>query len=296
MSLHAELVVDAKNAVGESPLWHSGEQALYWVDIPAKALHRWNAEQGVKAWASSEMMGCIALHQAGGLIAGMESGIFHLQPQLSGSMSETMLASMTHPSQGMRFNDGRCDRQGRFLAGTMLMNMADSRQEGCVACYENKSDLRHVLSGLYTPNGMAFSPDGRTMYLSDSHPKSQLIWAFDYDTASGTPTNQRVFVDTNSLPGRPDGAAVDTDGCYWICANDAGLIHRFTSQGKLDCSIEVPVKKPSMCSFGGADMKTLYVTSIRPANMDLTDQPLAGGVFALRPGAQGIEEPFFQPR
>jgi sugar lactone lactonase YvrE len=295
--MQAELILDVQNAVGESPLWHMGEQALYWVDIPAKALHRWKEGQGTRTWhASHEMIGCIALHAAGGFVAAMESGIFHLQPQADNTLYATRLASITHMMPGMRFNDGRCDRQGRFLTGTMLMNMANSRQEGCVVCYENGSDLKQLLLGLYTPNGMAFSPDGRTMYLSDSHPKSQLVWAFDYDTATGTPTNRRVFADMNPLPGRPDGAAVDTDGCYWICGNDAGLIHRFTPQGKLDQSLEVPVKKPAMCVFGGADMKTLYVTSIRPDNIDLSDQPLAGGVFALRPGAQGIEEQVFQPR
>jgi sugar lactone lactonase YvrE len=294
--MQAELILDARNAVGESPLWNASSQALYWVDIPAKALYRWKEGQSVKTWHGSEMIGCMALHAGGGFIAAMETGIFHLQPQADNTLHETKLSSIMHPKSGMRFNDGRCDRQGRFLAGTMLMNMATSRQEGCVVRYENNSDLKQVLTGLYTPNGMAFSPDGRTMYLSDSHPKSQLIWAFDYDTQTGTSSNRRLFVDMNSLPGRPDGAAVDTDGCYWICGNDAGLIHRFTPQGKLDQSLAVPVKKPAMCAFGGVDMKTLYVTSIRPANMDLTDQPLAGGVFALRPGVQGIPEPVFQPR
>jgi sugar lactone lactonase YvrE len=297
--MQAELIFDAKNAVGESPVWHAGEKSLYWVDIPAKALHRWKEGdakgQGVQTWHASEMIGCIAMHASGGWIAAMESGIFHLLQQANGSILEKPLASITHPIAGMRFNDGRCDRQGRFVAGTMLMSMADSRQEGCVVSYQKDSILKTVVHGLYTPNGMAFSPDGRTMYLSDSHPKSQLVWAFDYDTASGTPSNRRVFVDMNSLPGRPDGAAVDEDGCYWVCGNDAGHIHRFTPQGKLDQSLAVPVKKPAMCAFGGADMKTLYVTSIRPANMDLTDQPLAGGVFALRPGVRGISEPVFQP-
>jgi sugar lactone lactonase YvrE len=293
--MQAELILDAQNAVGESPVWHAGEQALYWVDIPAKALHCLTEGQGVQTWHASEMIGCIAMHASGGWIAAMESGIFHLLPNTDGSMLEKPLASIKHPTVGMRFNDGRCDRQGRFLAGTMLMNMADSRQEGCVGSYQKNSVLKTIVQGLFTPNGMAFSPDGRTMYLSDSHPKSQLIWAFDYDTASGTPSNRRVFVDMNPLPGRPDGAAVDEEGCYWICANDAGLVHRFTPQGKLDQSLQVPVKKPAMCAFGGADMKTLYVTSIRPANMDLTDQPLAGGVFALRPGVRGIPEPVFLP-
>ena len=294
--MQAELIFDAKNAVGESPLWHAGEQALYWVDIPAKALHKWQEGQGVQTWHGSEMIGCMAIHAGSGFIAAMESGLFYIQLRADEKLEEIKMASITHPSQGMRFNDGRCDRQGRFLAGTMLMNMSTSRQEGCVVSYEKNSVLKTVYAPLYTPNGMAFSPDGRTMYLSDSHPKSQLIWVFDYDTASGTLDKQRIFADMNALPGRPDGAAVDTDGCYWVCGNDAGLIHRFTPNGQLDQSLAVPVKKPSMCSFGGADMKTLYVTSIRPTNMDCSDQPLAGGVFALRPGAQGIEEPIFQPR
>jgi sugar lactone lactonase YvrE len=164
-----------------------------------------------------------------------------------------------------------------------------------VVSYEKKSKLQPKIDGLYTPNGMAFSPDGSTLYQSDSHPQSQMIWAWDYDTSTGTPSNRRVFVDMKPLPGRPDGAAVDADGCYWICGNDAGKIHRFTPAGKLDRSIDVPVKKPSMCAFGGTDMKTLYVTSIRPANVDLSDQPLAGGVFAIRPGIAGLPEPFFQP-
>jgi sugar lactone lactonase YvrE len=297
--MRAELIFDAQNAVGENPVWHVGEQALYWVDIPAKALHCWRESdgkgQGVQTWHASEMIGCVAMHASGGWIAAMESGIFHLLPQADGSVTEKRLTSITHPFAGMRFNDGRCDRQGRFLAGTMLMNMADSRQEGYIVSYQKNSTVQTLLQGLYTPNGMAFSPDGRTMYLSDSHPKSQRVWAFDYDTTTGTPSNRREFIDMNPLPGRPDGAAVDEEGCYWICANDAGLIHRFTPQGKLDQSLQVPVKKPAMCAFGGADMKTLYVTSIRPANMDLTDQPLAGGVFALRPGVRGIPEPVFQP-
>jgi sugar lactone lactonase YvrE len=193
----------------------------------------------------------------------------------------------------MRFNDGRCDRQGRFLAGTMFMDMAAARPVGTVSCVSRDAAPRIVLEGLLVPNGMAFSPDGKTMYLSDSHPSMQLIWAFDYDVITGTPSNRRVFVDMNPLPGRPDGAAIDEDGCYWICGNDAGLIHRFTPQGKLDRSLAVPVKKPAMCAFGGLNLDTLFVTSIRPAGVDLADQPLAGGVFALNPGTRGLPEPKF---
>ncbi len=290
---HVELVLDAKNGVGESPVWHAGEQALYWVDIAAHKLCRWEAASSdVRFWDVPEMPACIApLGNAGGWIVGMETGIFALQLQADGAVQSALLAPVTHALQGMRFNDGRCDRQGRFLAGTMLMNMAVAARVGQVYRYEPSGALTSLVDGLITPNGMAFSPDGRTMYLSDSHPSVQLVWAFNYDTATGTPSDRRVFVDMNALPGRPDGAAVDEEGCYWICGNDAGLIHRFTPAGKLDRSLAVPVKKPAMCAFGGAGLDTLFVTSIRPEGIDLSDQPLAGGVFALRPGVRGLPEP-----
>ncbi|RYF69895.1 MAG: SMP-30/gluconolactonase/LRE family protein [Comamonadaceae bacterium] len=291
----AELVVDARNATGESSVWRSEEQALYWVDIPARALHRWSAD-GHARWVADEMLACIAprADKPGAWVAGMESGLFTVRPQADGTLLTERLAAVEHAMPGMRFNDGRCDRQGRFIAGTMLMNMAAGARVAGVYSYQSDSGmLRELLDDLIVPNGIAFSPDGRTMYLSDSHPSVQTIWAFDYDTDSGTPSNRRVFVDMNPLPGRPDGAAIDADGCYWICGNDAGQVHRFTPEGKLDRSLDVPVKKPAMCAFGGPKLDTLFVTSIRPDGIDLSDQPLAGGLFALRPGTQGIAEPAF---
>jgi len=294
---HAELVVDARNATGESPVWRSDEQALYWVDIPARALHRWSAN-GHAQWVGNEMLACIASRadMPGQWIAGMESGLFSLKPEADGTLTASPLATVEHAAPAMRFNDGRCDRQGRFVAGTMALDMSLAQRTGCLYSYGGDgvgtAPLRQLLDDFIVPNGLAFSPDGRTMYLSDSHPSVQTIWAFDYDTETGTPSNRRVFVDMNPLPGRPDGAAMDADGCYWICGNDAGLIHRFTPEGRLDRSLEVPVKKPSMCAFGGPKLDTLFVTSIRPGG-DLSDQPLAGGLFALRPGTQGIAEPMF---
>ena len=289
----AELVLDARNGTGESPVWRGAEQALYWVDIPARKLWRWMASTGqATSWLAPEMLGCIApAAAANSWIAGAQSGVFRLRPQADGQLGFELLAPVGHALAGMRFNDGRCDRQGRFLAGTMLMAMAAGACPGCIYSYQINSGLKKLLDGFITPNGMAFSPDGGAMYLSDSHPSVQSVWAFDYDTATGTPSNRRLFIDMNPLPGRPDGAAVDADGCYWVCGNDAGLIHRFTPAGKLDRSLAVPVKKPAMCAFGGAGLDTLFVTSIRPEGVDLSDQPLAGGVFALRPGVRGLTEP-----
>jgi sugar lactone lactonase YvrE len=289
----AELLVDGRNATGESPVWHGAEQALYWVDIPARKLHRWQAASGqVSSWLAPEMLACVAPGtETGSWVAGMETGVFKLQTQADGTLHSQPLASVAHAQPGMRFNDGRCDRQGRFWAGTMVMNMGLASPAGALYRHDPLRGLQKMLTGFVTPNGLAFSPDGRTLYLSDSHPSVQLIWAFDYDTATGTPSNRRIFADMTLLPGRPDGAAVDADGCYWICANDAGLVHRFTPAGKLDRSLAVPVKKPAMCAFGGAGLDTLFVTSIRPEGIDLSDQPLAGGVFALRPGVRGLPEP-----
>ena len=293
--IQVELVLDARNGVGESPVWRAAEQALYWVDIPARTLFRMAIDGGeISQWQAPEMLGCIAPCALGNSwIAGAETGIFVLQPGPQEQLGFERLATVDHAAPGMRFNDGRCDRQGRFLAGTMMMNMAPSPRYGCVYSYQKSSGLTKLLDGFVTPNGMAFSPDGRTMYLSDSHASRQSVWAFNYDIESGTPSNRRLFIDMNPLPGRPDGAAIDEDGCYWICGNDAGLIHRFTPQGKLDRSLPVPVKKPAMCTFGGANLDTLFVTSIRPEGIDLSDQPLAGGVFALVPGVRGLPEPAF---
>ncbi|MNO77729.1 L-arabinolactonase [compost metagenome] len=294
--MQAELIVDARNAVGESPVWVPEESALYWVDIPAGGLQRWSADTGqVATWKTPQMLACIAPHADGGWVAGMESGFFRLHPRNDGSLDSEPLAHVDHSRADMRLNDGRCDRQGRFWAGSMVLNMGANAANGTLYRYSagQRGPLDSRLSGFIVPNGLGFSPDGRTMYLSDSHPQIQQIWAFDYDTETGTPSNRRVFVDMNRHEGRPDGAAVDADGCYWICANDAGLIHRFTPDGRLDRSLAVPVKKPTMCAFGGPRLDTLFVTSIRPGD-DHDPQSLAGGVFALDPGVKGLPEPRFQ--
>ncbi|MHC8411562.1 SMP-30/gluconolactonase/LRE family protein [Pseudomonas sp. Hz4] len=294
--MHAELIVDARNAVGESPVWVPEENALYWVDIPAGGLQRWSAETGhVHSWTAAQMLACITRHSDGGWVAGMESGFFHLHPHNEGSLDSAPLAHVDHARPDMRLNDGRCDRKGRFWAGSMVLNMAANATDGTLYRYSagQRGPIDAQLGGFIVPNGLGFSPDGRTMYLSDSHPLVQQIWAFDYDLDSGTPSNRRLFVDMNQFAGRPDGAAVDAEGCYWICANDAGLIHRFTPDGRLDRSLAVPVKKPTMCAFGGSRLDTLFVTSIRPGD-DLDEQSLAGGVFALNPGVKGLPEPLFK--
>jgi sugar lactone lactonase YvrE len=296
LSSGVELVLNAHNETGESPVWHVAEQALYWVDIPARALHRWRAaDQRHDVWYADEQISCIARAPNGQWIAGMESGVFLLAPGPDGRLAGTPVALAEHARAGMRFNDGRCDRQGRLWAGTMLLEMSLYAPVG--ALYRLHSGgaaprLEPILGDLVVPNGMAFSPDGRTMYLSDSTPSRQKVWSFDYDIDSGMPSGRRVFID-KLASGRPDGAAIDEDGGYWICGTDAGQIHRYTPDGRLDRSLSVPVAKPTMCAFGGRNLDTLFVTSIRRP----TAEPAAldGAVFALRPGVRGIEEPDYRP-
>ncbi len=293
----AQLLVPSQCQVGESLIWYGKQQALYWVDITGKQLHRFVITSSVHTvWDTPEMVGCIAVRSkntGGGLIAGMESGLFGIVFSVLDQPVLTKLHGVPHSAANMRFNDGRTDRQGRLLAGTMMIDQSVGVGNPSVYQYA-QGKLQTLLTGFVqpftTPNGTAFSPDGRTFYLSDSHASQQRVWAFDYDIESGTPSNRREFIDMNQLHGRPDGAAMDTDGCFWICATDASMIHRFTPQGKLDYSLTVPVKKPTICTFGGSDLKTLYVASIRPSG-DVSDQPLAGGIFAFEGlGAQGIAE------
>lgn len=282
-------VSDLRDQVGESPVWSVDEQVLWWVDIDGRWLHRHHpATARTQSWATPERTGCIALHAQGGLLAAMETGLWRLQPQDDGQLDSARIAVVAHARDNMRFNDGRTDRQGRFWAGTMVRDMSLASDAGALYRYDGRG-LVKVLQGFITPNGLGFSPDNRTMYLSDSHPSVQKVWAFDLDE-DGTPSNRREFIDFTQHPGRPDGAAVDAEGAYWICANDAGLVHRFLPDGRLDRSIAVPVAKPAMCAFGGAALDELYVTSIRPATPPPAQATLAGALFVDRPGAKGLPE------
>lgn len=291
-----EAAGQAPASVGESPVWRAAEQALYWVDIPAQKIVRLRLDSEERAeWQLPEKVACIAFDHRGTVLAGCETGLFAVTLTEGVSRGEPMrvagrkLAAPLFPFADMRFNDGRCDRQGRFWSGTMVQDMVAANPAGALFRFDEHGVLSEpVVEALITQNGLAWSPDGTTMYLSDSHPLRRQIWAFDYDIESGVPRNRRVFADLHDYAGRPDGAAVDADGCYWICANDAGLLLRFTPRGKLDRQIALPAVKPAMCAFGGRDLDTLFVTSIRPATGASEHD---GHLFAVRPGVTGLPEP-----
>ena len=291
-----EAAGEAPASVGESPVWRAAEQALYWVDIPARKIVRLRLGTGERSeWVLPEKVACLAFDHRGTVLAGCETGLFAVTLTEGAPNGEPLavtgrkLAAPIFPFADMRFNDGRCDRQGRFWSGTTVQDMAAANPAGALYRFDAQGGLSEpVIDALITQNGLAWSPDGTTMYLSDSHPLRRQIWAFDYDIEAGEPRNRRMFADLHDYAGRPDGAAVDADGCYWICANDAGLLLRFTPQGKLDRQIALPAVKPSMCAFGDRDLATLFVTSIRPA---VGANEHDGHLFAVRPGVTGLPEP-----
>ena len=301
--IHFDRVGKVLCQVGESPLWSPNEQMLHWVDIEGRQVHRSALTPGVQArWALPERPACLALHADGGLVCALESSVVQLTLQADGQSSMAPMAAVEHPAEGMRFNDGRCDREGAFWVTSMVMNMGLASPLGQLFRLDRQGLTVVDVPPLVVPNGLAFSPDGRCLYLSDSHATVRRIWRFAHDPDDGRLGPPSLFVDMNQHPGRPDGAAVDTDGCYWTCANDAGLLHRFRPDGRLDRSIAVPMKKPSMCAFGGPRLDELYITSIRPpqaagaAGADgadaavAADSAWAGATVVCRPGQQGLPE------
>jgi len=281
--------------IGESPLWSVAEQCLYWVDIEGRSLQRFEwAAKRLSQWALSERAGSIALRLGGGLLAAMETGIFHLTPGPAGEIATERIHPIEFSRTDMRFNDGRCDRAGRFWVSSMVLDTSLGVPAGALFRCDATGLSGPLLEGLMTGNGLAFSPDGQTLYLAESNRSVQKVWAFDLN-AAGELSRQRVFADFSPLPGRPDGAAVDAEGFYWVCATDAGQVHRFTPDGVHERSLAMPFAKPTTCVFGGPGLDLLFVASLQTAKpVEGFDPALAGSVIVMRPGVHGLPESLFQ--
>jgi sugar lactone lactonase YvrE len=284
-----DCVSEHLSLLGESPIWSGDEQALYFVDIHRPAIHRFKPANGdVSTWPMAENVGSIGFRASDGLIAALRRNFAGVNTN-DGAVQP--LQSPLFAATDMRFNDGRCDRGGRFWAGTVQ----ESRKAGLAALFrlDAHGNCKNMLDGLTVSNGISWSPDDRVMYLADSWDRS--VYAFDFDLAQGSMANRRLFAKFPDGAGIPDGATVDTEGCYWIAHFDGWRISRYTPRGELDRVIEFPVPRPTSCAFGGPDLKTLYVTS---ASFNLSPEqraaaPLSGRLFALNVQAQGLPEPVF---
>jgi sugar lactone lactonase YvrE len=282
-------VLDARASLGENPVWSVAEQALYWVDINAPALHRFDPATGRDtAMPMPSSIGCFGLREGGGTIVALRDGVWLANPD--GTLTEKVAEAPFDPEHH-RFNDGRIDAHGRFFAGTMN----ERRDAPSAGLYRIDPDfaVTRVFSGITTSNGLAFSPDGRTLYHADT--PEQEIRAYDFDPASGLPSNRRVFHRFTAADDRPDGCAVDAEGHYWSALYRGGRIARLSPAGDEIASFAVPARCPTMCAFGGPDLRTLYVTSARQQRPDdeLARFPHSGGLFAMTVDVPGLPEHAF---
>jgi sugar lactone lactonase YvrE len=225
--------------------------------------------------------------ELGSAIAALKDGVYLLDLD-SGRVTELARPEPDQPDN--RFNDGRVDRQGRFWAGTM--NDVSRIPTGSLYRIERGGRIVRVLDDVIVPNSIAWSPDSRTMYFADTY--RHTIWSFAFDADAGVLHDRRVFA-TVSGPGRPDGSAIDAEGCVWNAEYAGARVVRYTPTGAVDRVVSMPVSNPTSCCFGGARFDSLFITSARQrlTPEQLAEEPLAGSVFALHPGVTGLPEPRF---
>jgi len=272
---------ETRDAVGESPLWDAGRRCLWWVDVTGRRIHRADPRTDrTETFAVEAQPGALALTADGTLVVAADLA-WATFDEATGALDRIAEAPAV---PGTRFNDGVTDARGRFWTGTIE---AERAPVGTLLCLDGRR-VRTAVEGLRTQNGCAIAPDGRTFYLADSHPGVRTIWAYDFDLETGSLFNRRVF--HVSERGRPDGAAIDADRCYWFAAVEGGVVVQLDPEGRQIRAIELPVSRPTKPAFGGPDLATLYVTSMR-ANTDPAREPLAGAVFAIDAGVHGHPEP-----
>jgi sugar lactone lactonase YvrE len=284
-------VAPTRSRIGEGAVWDDRAGVLWWVDIPAGLIHRFDPATGANDSVDfGEPVGCLAVRETGGLVLAAKSGFHFFDPE---SGTREAIGDPEPDRPGNRFNDGTTDMQGRFWAGTMK----DGGTPEPVGRFYRLDPDRSITpwrDGIYTTNGMAFSPDGRRLYFSDSYREVRTIWACDYDTETGTPGEPSVFFDTNAVAGRPDGGTVDAEGCYWQAGIEGWALYRLSPKGELLQTIDMPVEKPSKPTFGGPDLDILFVTSLGVGLSDAARQPEAGSLFAITGlGIRGIPQARF---
>lgn len=284
-----QCVLDARARLGECPVWSIDEQALYWVDINAPSLNRFDPQSGANlAWPMPSAIGSFAMRAQGGFVAALRDGIWLVDR--AGRLGDRMAEAPYDPSHH-RFNDGRADRAGRFWVGTM--NERRDAASGALYCLDAYFALSRVLDGITISNGLAWSPDQRTLYHADTPVRT--INAYAFDAATGTVSGRREFAHFDVETERPDGAAVDSEGCYWTAFYRGGKVVRLSARGERLAEFPLPAMCPTMCAFGGPDLRTLYVTTARQMREadELARLPQSGGIFAMRVDVPGLAEPAF---
>jgi sugar lactone lactonase YvrE len=272
--------------LGEGPVWLVERRELLWVDILGGSVHSWSPDTGAldTACFGGETSAVVPCDESGYIVA-VAHDLLRVEGQLAGQNTTKVIATAEAGLPENRFNDCRCDPQGRLWAGTM----SKVRRPAAAGLYRLGGDheLEQVLAGTTISNGIGWSPSGETMYFIDS--PSQRIDVYDFDGASGEIAGRRCLAVVDPADGMPDGLAVDSEGGIWVCLFGGGAVRRYTPSGQVDAEIATPVPHPTCPAFGGEDLKTLFITTTRHrlAPEQLRVYPQAGSVFAFEPGVRG---------
>ena len=285
-----EHVLPVQNKLGEGPMWHPGEQALYWVDIPNHLIYRYYPVTGQReVFDAGVAVTVLAPRAAGGLVTGTARGFAFWDPR---SQKLDFIANPEADRPYIRFNDGAVDVKGRFWAGTM--NDQDSESpDGCLYRLDPDGSIHRMATGITVSNGTAWSPDHKTMYFTDTF--RRVILAFDYDADTGAISNRRPFVHVPEEDGFPDGHTMDSEGCLWSTHWGGWKVTRYDPDGKVEREIRLPVANVTSCAFGGDNLDELYITTawLTLSEEDRQKQPLAGDLFRVKVGIKGLEQSRF---
>lgn len=284
-----EVVVDCRNMLGESVLWDHDTGRLYWVDIQSSELWTLDPASGrSSAQQAPERIACFAPSRRGGLLVGFASGFAYYDPA-TGRRENLVAFEPDNPHT--RLNDGKTDRQGRFVAGGF--DEVEGKLVSSVVRLDPDGRMTTLFGGVGCANGICFSPAGTTLYFADTN--AATMWAFDYDIASGRLGKRTVVAGFKDQPGLPDGSCVDAEGFIWNAQWNGHRVARYAPDGRIDRIVEMPVLNPTCVAFGGADLDILYVTTARyrMTPEQLSAEPASGALFALKPGVRGLVDAKF---
>jgi sugar lactone lactonase YvrE len=280
-----QAVLKAGSHLGETPVWDVDRGVLWWIDVYKPTINRFDPRDGGNGEiALDQSVHAIGLRRNGGIVASLEHG-FGFVDATSGQIE---IICNPLGDAAVKFNDGKCDRHGRFWSGSMANDWVSPI--GSLYRLDPDRSARTLDTGFKLSNGMGWSPDDRRMYFTDFGRST--VFVYDYDAASGAIGGRQPLVVIPEAEGRPDGMAVDEEGCLWVVLWDGWAIARFDPAGRLIGKVSLPVQRPTSCAFGGRNLSTLYVTSatMQLSGKDLSLQPLAGSLFAIESGTRGLPE------
>lgn len=287
-SIKARLLLDCRCELGEGVQWHAGFARLFWTDIHGQKFMACDENgENLKVLELPERLTSFAFDQHDRVLAAFESGLFAVDDWTQLPEQGVRLSTFEPDKPDTRYNDGRCDRQGRFIVGGM--NEDGLKPISSLTRFDGAT-VSTLRQGIGCSNGICFSPDGDKFYFTDT--PVGVIWVFDYDKARGEIANQRTFATADIGPGLPDGSCVDREGLVWNARFNGHCVLALATDGSIRTRIDLPVPQVTCACFGGQAMDRLFITTAREdmSDDDTERYPLSGSVFVADVGRQGLAE------